>query len=104
MPIPRLAAAAAAVLLAVPAAAQAPAETLIAAIRTAARAQLARQADSAGLAEPLFEVALVRTSRPLAPCAAPLAVEAVDTRQAARMRFAAVCAGSGGWRQEFVVR
>ena len=104
MPIPRLAAAAAALLIAVPAAAQAPPEAVVAQVQQAARAQLARQADSIGLAEPLFEVSVVRSSRPLAACAAPLAVEAADTRLAARMRFAVVCPGGGGWRQEFVVR
>lgn len=104
MPIQRLAACAAAVLIAAPAVAQAPPAQVLARVQQAASLQLARQAASAGLVEPLFDVTLVRSSRPLADCRAPVAVEAVDTRQLARMRFAAVCPGADGWRHEFVVR
>lgn len=83
--------------------AAAPAE-VTAQLQQAARQELARRADSAGLVEPRFDVALVRSSSPLAGCGAPVTIEPVDTRQPARMRFTAVCAGPEGWRHEFVVR
>lgn len=72
-----------------------------------AREQLMRQAEAAGLAEPEFTVS-VATARAAPPCAAPVTLEAVDTRTPARMRFAVLCsgnaAGTGGWRYEYVLR
>lgn len=84
--------------------AELPADNIISQIEAAARGQLLRQAASAKLVEPAFEVSVVKTTRPLAACRAPLGVEALDTRQLNRMRFAAVCAGADGWKYEFVVR
>jgi flagella basal body P-ring formation protein FlgA len=72
-------------------------------LEQAARAQLEKQADAAGLAEPQFELALA-TTRAAPPCAQPVAIEALDTRQPARMRFAVRCPDAGGWRYEYVVR
>jgi flagella basal body P-ring formation protein FlgA len=72
-------------------------------VEQAARALLARQAESAGLVEPQFDVAVV-AARPAPPCAQPVTVEALDTRQPARMRFAVRCPDAGGWRYEYVVR
>jgi flagella basal body P-ring formation protein FlgA len=87
------------------AAAQAPATSVAAQVEAAARAQLERQADSSGLVEPRFELTVV-TTRPQAACRQPLAVEPSDTRSPARMRFTALCPGTGsdGWRYDFVVR
>ncbi|NRR31996.1 flagellar basal body P-ring formation protein FlgA [Oxalobacteraceae bacterium] len=79
-------------------------EQVLQKVEQAARQHLLRQADSSGLVEPKYEVGVVRGSRPLAPCAGPVEVQAVDTRLPARMRFAAVCAGAAGWKFEFVVR
>lgn len=79
------------------------AETLSAQLEQAARAQLDRQAAAAGLVEPRFEVALV-TTRPAPPCARPVAIEPLETRLAARMRFVVRCPDAGGWRYEYVLR
>nr|WP_229429312.1 flagellar basal body P-ring formation chaperone FlgA [Massilia sp. ST3] len=46
----------------------------------------------------------VVSSRPAPPCAGKVEVEALDTRQPARMRFVARCAAGKGWRHDFVVR
>lgn len=73
-------------------------------VDAAARQHVLRWADSSGLVEPRFELTVLRGSRPLAACGQEVTVEAVDTRQAGRMRFAAVCSGAGGWRYEFVVK
>ncbi|TFW29697.1 flagellar basal body P-ring formation chaperone FlgA [Massilia horti] len=72
-------------------------------IEHAARAQLERQLASAGLSEPRFELDVV-AARPAPPCAQPVTVEALDTRQSARMRFVARCPDPGGWRYEYLVR
>src|ERR1700754_2387086 len=72
-------------------------------VLAAARAVLAQQAGRAGLVDPLFEATLAHGGRPAPSLAQEPAVEGVDTRHPARMRFAAVCAGDAGWRQEFVV-
>jgi flagella basal body P-ring formation protein FlgA len=77
---------------------------LVKQVESAARDALDEQADRAGWAEPQFDVAVVRGSRPLPACAGPLAVDVVDARHPSRMRFALICSGSDGWRQEVVVR
>ncbi|MEW7850127.1 flagellar basal body P-ring formation chaperone FlgA [Massilia aurea] len=46
----------------------------------------------------------VVSSRPAPACSVAPAIEALDTRQAARMRFVARCPDGRGWRHEFVVR
>lgn len=79
------------------------AATVTAQIEQAARAQLEKQAAGSALAEPHFALAVV-TSRAVPPCRQPLAVEPIDTRQAARMRFAVRCGDAAGWRYEYVVR
>ncbi|MFB9244755.1 flagellar basal body P-ring formation protein FlgA [Massilia antarctica] len=77
--------------------------SITARLEQAAREQLARQAETAGLAEAQFTVN-VATPRPAPPCAKPVEIEAVDTRTPARMRFAVLCPDAGGWRYEYVLR
>lgn len=79
-------------------------DNTVALVEKAARAALERQAEANGLVEPKFEVAAVRTNRPLAQCGRGVTVEPADTRQLARMRFTAVCGDTPGWRYEYVVR
>ena len=81
-----------------------PADNIFSRVELLAREQLAQQADSAGLLEPQFQVAVVKSTRPVPACAAPVALEAADSRSAQRMRFVAVCPGSNGWRYEMLVR
>jgi flagellar basal body P-ring formation protein FlgA len=81
----------------------APAPTLSSRLEQAARAQLDKQVAGAGLAEPRFELALV-PGRVAPPCAEPVQVEPLDTRQPARMRFLARCPEAGGWQYEYIVR
>ena len=83
--------------------AQAAEPTLVATIEQAARAQLERQAEASALAEPEFTITVVNP-RAAPACRQPLAVEPVDTRSAARMRFAVQCRDTPGWRYEYIVR
>lgn len=83
--------------------ASAPAPSLTARIEQAALAQLVRQADAAGLSEPEFSVTLAG-GRAAPACSQPVAIAVLDARTPARMRFAAQCPDSGGWRYEYVVR
>jgi flagella basal body P-ring formation protein FlgA len=85
-------------------AAHASADRTADAVEAAARRALGEQAERAGLVEPAFEVAVVKTVPALPACAGTLAVDDVDTRNASRMRFAATCGGAEGWRREVVVR
>lgn len=73
-------------------------------VETAARQQVVRWAEAAGLSEPQIGITVVPGTRPLAPCSGPVTVQGADTRLPARMRFIAVCAGANGWRYEFIVR
>jgi flagella basal body P-ring formation protein FlgA len=73
-------------------------------VETAARQQVARWAEAAGLSEPQIGITVVPGTRPLAACSQPVTVQGADTRLPARMRFIAVCAGANGWRYEFIVR
>lgn len=79
------------------------AQTITGEIEQAARIQLDKLAAANGLADPDYELSVV-SSRPAPPCAGPVEVEALDTRQPARMRFVARCAAGKGWRHDFVVR
>lgn len=75
-------------------------------VEEAARQILAEQAARAGLAEPRFVVAAVGSARSPRGCpgaAAQLAVEALDTQHASRMRFVARCA-SEDWSEPYTVR
>jgi len=54
--------------------------------------------------EPQFQVAVVKSTRPMPACAAPVTLETADSRSAQRMRFVAVCPGSNGWRYEMLAR
>lgn len=81
-----------------------PADNIFLRAEAIARAQLAQQASSAGMLEPQFQVAVVKNTRPLPACPAPVALEAADSRSPQRMRFVAVCPGTGGWRYELLVR
>ena len=91
-------------LAAAAAGAEVPADAIGASVERAARARLASQAAAAGWVKPQFDVAPVRSARPLAPCAVAPAIEAADTRMPTRMRFTVACPGAGGWRQDLVVR
>ena len=84
-------------------AAQAAAPTLTSTLETAARVQLERQAEASGLDQPEFTITLVNP-RAAPACRQPLTVEPVDTRSAARMRFAVQCRDVPGWRYEYIVR
>jgi len=69
------------------------------AIEQAARGQIDKQLLSSGLSEPQVELNVL-SARPAPPCAVPVEVEALDTRQFARMRFLARCPaakGAQGW-------
>ena len=90
-------------LLLIAGAAQAAEAPLAKTLEAAARAQLERQAEASGLAEPEFAITVV-TPRAAPPCRQPLSVEPVDTRSAARMRFAVQCRDTPGWRYEYIVR
>ncbi|RZI45022.1 flagellar basal body P-ring formation protein FlgA [Herbaspirillum sp. HC18] len=79
------------------------ADRVTARVEEAARAQLAQQADRAGLLDPQFDVTVVMSGQPPA-CAVPVNVTGIDARQPSRMRFEAVCPGADGWRREFIVR
>jgi flagella basal body P-ring formation protein FlgA len=72
-------------------------------VEEAARAQLEKQAAASGLADPRFELAVVPPRVPPA-CSGPVEVDALDTRQPNRMRFAVRCLGAGASRQEYIVR
>lgn len=69
----------------------------------AAREYLDKQALAQGLSEPQFDIDVV-SARPAPPCAGKVAIEALDTRQPARMRFVARCPDGRGWRHEFLAR
>lgn len=73
-------------------------------VEAAARQHIARWVENAGLIEPQFTLTVVPGSRPLTACAGPVTAQGADTRLPSRMRFVAVCAGSEGWRYEFIVR
>jgi flagella basal body P-ring formation protein FlgA len=92
-----------AMLLALVMAGPASAATVNAQVEQAAREQLSRQLEASGLSEPQFQVEVTST-RAAPPCAQPVEIEPVDTRQLARMRFAVRCPVDGGWRFEYVVR
>lgn len=79
------------------------AQTITAEIERAARIQLDKTTAANGLSEPQFELSVV-SARPAPPCANPVAIDALDVRQPARMRFVARCTEGRGWRHEFVVR
>ena len=84
--------------------AELPADNIFSRVEQLAREQLAQKAAAAGLQEPQFQVAVVKSTRPVPACAAPVALETADSRSAQRMRFVAVCPGSNGWRYEMLVR
>lgn len=84
--------------------AELPADNIFSRVEQLAREQLARQAASAGLLEPLFDVAVVKTTRIIPDCPVRVTVEVQDSRSPQRMRFLAACPGAGGWRHEMLVR
>lgn len=79
------------------------AQTLSTQIENAAREQLERGFDAIGLGDPQFDLT-VASSRPAPACKGEASIEAIDTRQPARMRFVARCPDGKGWRHDFVVR
>lgn len=84
--------------------AELPADNIFSRVEQLAREQLAQQAASVGLLEPLFEVAVVKTTRIIPACPVRVTIEALDSRSPQRMRFVVACPGTGGWRQEMLVR
>ncbi|MEF7615605.1 flagellar basal body P-ring formation chaperone FlgA [Aquincola sp. MAHUQ-54] len=95
-----LAAAFAAVVSAAPAV-----PSMEAAVADAAREALAQQAERDGLLAPEIGVSVAASGGKEAPrCAQAPVVDAVDTRFASRMRFAARCPGMDDTRRVFVVR
>jgi len=72
-------------------------------VEHAAREQLEKNAAASGLGQPRFDLTVV-SSRPPPSCSAPVAVEPLDMRNPARMRFVARCPDGRGWRHEFIVR
>jgi flagellar basal body P-ring formation protein FlgA len=62
-------------------------------IEQAAREHLMSFATRAGLADAQVRVSVVARSGVAAPCSPPVTIEAVDTRNLTRMRFAALCGG-----------
>ena len=72
-------------------------------IEQAARDQIDKQLLASGLSEPQVELKVL-SSRPAPPCAVPVQIDALDTRQYTRMRFVARCPDPRGWRHDFVVR
>lgn len=72
-------------------------------IEQAARDQIDKQLLASGLSEPQVELKVL-SSRPVPPCAVPVQIDALDTRQYTRMRFVARCPDPRGWRHDFVVR
>lgn len=79
------------------------AQTISVQIEQAAREQLEKGADAVGLGDPQFDLT-VASSRPAPACKGEVDIEAIDTRQPARMRFVARCPDGKGWRHDFVVR
>lgn len=71
-------------------------------VEAAALRELERQADAAEWVEPRFDVTVVTDLRSVEPCPERVEMEAIDTRNPARMRFRVSCAEH--WRQTFVVR
>jgi len=84
--------------------AELPADNIFLRTESMAREQLAQQADAAGLLEPQFQVAVIKTSRIMPACAVPVTLELADSRVPQRMRFVASCPGAGGWRYDILVR
>lgn len=84
--------------------AELPADNIFLRTEQLAREQLAQQAAAAGLLEPQFQVAVIKTSRVMPACAAPVTLELADSRVPQRMRFVAACPGAGGWRYDILVR
>jgi len=81
-----------------------PADKTLLLIQNAANEHLAHQASSAGLREPLFEISILKTTRPLPACARTPSIEPVDTRSLNRLRFSVTCPEPDGWRQDVFVR
>jgi len=72
-------------------------------VEEAARAELEKQAAASNLTDARFDLTVV-PPRVAPACAGPVEVEALDTRQPTRMRFAVRCAAPGSSRQEYIVR
>lgn len=79
------------------------ANSIEASVERSARELLLTRAIDAGLLEPSVEVTLLPRGEVKA-CSREVEVEALDTRHATRMRFAAVCKAEPAWRTEFIVR
>lgn len=72
-------------------------------VEEAVRAQLQMRAEASRLTDARFEITVV-PPRVAAACPGPVEVEALDTRQVTRMRFAVRCPQAGAGRLEYIVR
>ena len=79
------------------------APSITAQVEEAARAELEKQTSASGLSDARFELTVVPPRMPPA-CSGPVEVDALDTRQVTRMRFAVRCPQAGASRQEYIVR
>lgn len=79
-------------------------EEALAKVQQAAMEQLKNLAATAAWAAPQMSAEVVRTNREIPLCPSGARVESMDPRGLARMRFAVICGGQPGWRQEVLVR
>lgn len=79
------------------------AQTLSVETERVARDVLMQQSIAQGLVDPQFDLTVVM-ARAAPSCRGKVRIEAVDTRQPARMRFVARCPDERGWRHDVLVR
>ncbi len=73
-------------------------------VERAARDELHRQAEQAGLVDPSIHIELrPRPGKSTLACRRPVEIQAVDTRFVTRMRFTATCSDAPGWHSEYIV-
>jgi flagellar basal body P-ring formation protein FlgA len=79
------------------------APSITAQVEEAARTELEKQTSASGLNDARIELTVV-PPRVAPACTGPVEVDALDTRQVTRMRFAVRCPQAGSSRQEYIVR
>lgn len=88
-----------------PAAAQADGTAqIVGQVEAAARLQLEQQAERMGLTDARISVTVQPPYKPPPPCAGRIEVEALDVRSPSHLRYAARCAGDGGWTRKVQAR
>jgi flagella basal body P-ring formation protein FlgA len=94
-----------AVLLCLPAAAQADTTAqIVRQVDAAARQQLEQQAERMGLVDPRITLTVQPPSRPLPPCAGRIEIEAQEMKSPSHLRYAVRCADDGGWTRKMQAR